>query len=185
MRWLRFLSIFLLLPIAACALNPRPDGSLAETAGPYHLDSGDVVKVTVYGDATLSSSYKVDDSGAIAMALVGPVPARGLTTTQVAAEIASALGKGFMRNPNVAVEVDQYRPFYIQGDVKSSGQFPYSYGMTVRAAIATAGGPSGKSDPTRATVYRRVGDRVVKAVVGLDFPIQPGDTITINTTSML
>ena len=62
---------------------------------------------------------------------------RGGTTEQAASRLANALSNGFMRNPDVAVEVDQYRPFYIQGEVRNSGQFPYVYGMTVRAAIST------------------------------------------------
>ena len=84
-----------------------------------------------------------------------------------------------MRNPDVAVEVADYRPFFIQGAVKNAGQFPYVYGMTVRAAISTAGGFSDTADRNRAMVYRRQGDQMAKGTVDLDFPIFPGDTIVI------
>lgn len=179
MRWLRLLAPLLLVVLGACALTPGTASYLAEPAGPYHLDSGDVVKVTVYGDANLTATYKVGDSGTIALPLVGPVPVRGLTTDAAAARITAALAKGYMRNPNVAVEVDAYRPFYIQGAVKSAGQFPYVYGMTVRAAISTAGGFTATADRGSATVYRNQGDKVVKDTVNLDFPIYPGDTIVV------
>ena len=179
MRWLRLLFLLFLLPLRACALHPGTTSYLTEPTGPYHLDSGDMVKVTVYGDANLTSTYKIDDSGAVALPLVGPIPVRGLTTDAAAARISAALTKGYMRNPNVAVEVAQYRPFYIQGAVKSAGQFPYVYGMTVRAAISTAGGFTATADRSGATVYRKQGDKVIKDTVGLDFPIYPGDTVVI------
>ena len=84
-----------------------------------------------------------------------------------------------MRNPNVAVEVDTYRPFFIQGEVTTSGQFPYVYGMTVRAAVSTAGGFKDTAEESKVTIYRRQGDQMMKSRVGLDFPIQPGDTIVV------
>lgn len=180
MRWLRLLLILVALPaVAACALSARPATYEVETKGPYTLDTGDVVRVGVYGDAELSKTYKVDDGGAIMFPLVGPVQVRGATTKVAAANIAAALANGFMRNPDVAVEVEQYRPFFIQGAVKNAGQFPYVYGMTIRAAISTAGGFADTADRTRATIYRRQGDQMAKGNVELDFPIYPGDTVVV------
>ncbi|UYN99986.1 MAG: polysaccharide export protein [Devosia sp.] len=178
MRFLPLLLIALAAPLSACATT-RPDVYLVETKGPYQLDSGDVVRVSVYGDAELSKSYRVDDNGAIAFPLVGPVPVRGATTEQASGRLASALANGYMRNPDVAVEIEQYRPFFIQGEVTSSGQFTYLYGMTVRGAVSTAGGFSDTADRERAVVYRRQNNQMVKGVVDLDFPIAPGDTIVI------
>ena len=179
MRWLRFSLAILMVPLAGCAVNPQPATYQVDTKGPYRLDTGDTLRVTVYGDAQLSTTYKVDDSGAVALPLVGPVPVRGVTTQIASARIAEALTRGYMRNPNVAVEVAEYRPFFIQGEVNSSGQFPYGFGMTVRAAIATAGGFRETADRGSAIVYRRQGNEMVKAKVDLDFPIYPGDTIVI------
>jgi polysaccharide export outer membrane protein len=102
-----------------------------------------------------------------------------MTTQMAAANIAGALANGYMRNPDVAVEIDTYRPFFIQGAVKTAGQFTYVYGMTVRAAISTAGGYTETADRSRATIYRRQGKQMVKGTVSLDFPIFPGDTIVI------
>jgi len=178
MRWLPILAVVLTLPLAACATT-RPATYLVDTKGPYELDTGDEVRVTVYGDAELSKTYRVDDNGAIAFPLVGPVPVRGQTTAAAAARLAGALANGYMRNPDVAVEVAQYRPFFIQGEVTNSGQFAYVYGMTVRAAISTAGGFTDTADRNRAVVYRRQGNEMVKGTVNLDFPIFPGDTIVI------
>jgi polysaccharide biosynthesis/export protein len=178
MRWLPLLTAMLMLPLAACATT-RPATYLVETKGPYQLDTGDAVRVTVYGDEELSDVYRVDDSGAIAFPLVGSVPVRGKTTKGAQGSLAAALSNGFMRNPNVAVEVAEYRPFFIQGEVTNSGQFPYVYGMTVRAAISTAGGFTDTADRNQAVVYRRQGNEMAKGSVDLDHPIYPGDTIVV------
>lgn len=178
MRWLSVFVIALSLSLAGCATT-RPSVYLVETNGPYQLDTGDVVRVTVYGDAELSRSYKIDDNGAIAFPLVGSVKVRGGTTEQAAGRLAAALANGYMRNPDVAVEIDQYRPFFIQGEVRTAGQFPYAYGMSVRAAISTAGGFTDTADRGRAIVYRRQGNEMVKGTVDLDFLIHPGDTVVI------
>lgn len=180
MRWLRLLLLALLIPLAGCALNARPATYLVEVKGPYALDTGDVMRVSVYGEPEVTNSYRVDDAGAISLPLVGAVPVRGLTTQMAAAKVTAALANGYIREPSVAVEIEQYRPFYIQGAVNTSGQYPYVYGMSVRAAISTAGGFTDTADRSRAIVYRRQGKEMVKGTVNLDFPIYPGDTIVIS-----
>lgn len=178
MRWLSILIVALALPLAGCA-STRTATYATDTQGPYQLDTGDAVRVTVYGDAELSNTYRVDDSGAIAIPLVGAVAVRGATTQGAAGRVAKALANGYMRNPNVAVEVAEYRPFFIQGEVRNAGQFPYVYGMTLRAAISISGGFTDTADRNRAMVYRKKGAEVVKTTVNLDAPIYPGDTIVV------
>jgi polysaccharide export outer membrane protein len=173
-------ALVLLLPITACAVNTRSTTYLVETNGPYLLDTGDVVRVTVYGDETLSDLYRIDDDGAIAFPLVGPIQVRNQTTKAAAGRLAGALSNGFMRNPNVAVEIAEARPFYIQGEVVNSGQYPFVHGMTVRAAISTAGGFSDTADRGGAVIYRRQNGAMARGRVALDFPIYPGDTIVIS-----
>lgn len=179
MRWLQLLLIFCLLPLAACAPN---NAKLYDVTapGPYTLGGGDVVRVIVYGDDSLSKSYKVDDTGTISFPLVGLVRVEGLTTSEAAGAIASALANGFMRSPNVSAEIETYRPFFIQGAIKTGGQFPYVSGMTVRAAVSTAGGYADTANRSRATIYRKLqSGQMSKASVDLDSPIYPGDTIVI------
>lgn len=176
--------IFALLVLAAalsgCALHRGPEAYLVQPTGPYALDTGDVVRVTVYGDAEMSTTYRVDDSGALALPLVGAVRARGATTAETARRITAALSAGFMRSPNVAVEVAEYRPYFIQGAVRTPGQFAYVYGMSARAAISAAGGFTETADRNRVTIYRRQGDEMARATVDLDTPILPGDTLEIS-----
>lgn len=177
MRWPSLAALLVIIPLSACAT--RPATYMVETKGPYLLDTGDAVRVTVYGDTELTESYRVDDGGNLSLPLVGSIAVRGQTTKAAASRIEAALANGYMRNPNVAVEVAEYRPFYIQGEVGNSGQFPYVYGMTVRAAVSTAGGFKETANRNKATIYRRQGNQMVKADVGLDTPIYPGDTIVI------
>ncbi len=180
MRWLRLLFVLTLVSVVAgCALNARPSTYAVETKGPYTLDTGDVIRVSVYGEPEVTQGYKVDDGGAVSLPLVGVVNVRGLTTQMAAARITAALAAGYIRDPSVAVEIDTYRPFFIQGAVKGAGQFTYVYGMTVRAAVSTAGGYTDTADRNAAIVYRQQGKEMVKGSVSLDFPIYPGDTIVI------
>lgn len=180
MRWLQLCLLLVLLPLAACSLNGKVTTYSLEPHSIYTLGGGDVIRVKVYGDETVTGTYKVDDAGTVSMPLVGVLPVAGKTTAQAAASIAAALANGFVRNPDVAVEIETYRPFFIQGAVKLGGQFPYVSGMTVRAAVSTAGGYSDTAQRQRATIYRKVGETMQKTVVDLDFPIFPGDTIVIS-----
>lgn len=179
MRSLRQLSLMILVLLAGCAVSPRAEYLPAAQQEPYALDTGDVVRVSVYGEPELTNSYRVDDGGALSLPLVGNVPVRGRTTQLAAIAITSALKSGFIREPSVAVEIETYRPFYIQGGVVSAGQYPYVYGMTLRAAISTAGGFSDLAAPRYATLYRRVGSATIEQVVSMDFLIRPGDSIVV------
>ncbi|HUV32097.1 MAG TPA: polysaccharide biosynthesis/export family protein [Devosiaceae bacterium] len=179
MRWLRFLAFFTLVGVAGCATSPTPETYLVQPEGVYRLDTGDVVRLAVYGEDQLSDLFKVDDAGQLSLPLIGSVGVRGLTTREAAGRIGSALAQGFIRTPDVAVEVAEYRPFYIQGEVASSGQYAYVYGMSVRAAVSTAGGYTDTANRTAVIIYRRQGDQMVKGRVGLDFLIYPGDAIVV------
>jgi polysaccharide biosynthesis/export protein len=179
MRWLRYLALLAVVAVSGCATLETSETYLVQPDGPYQLDTGDVVRIAVYGEDQLSDLFKVDDAGELSLPLIGAVEVRGLTTREAAGRIGSVLAQGFIRVPDVAVEVAEYRPFYIQGEVAGSGQYPYAYGMTVRAAVSTAGGYTATANRTAVIIYRRQGDQMVKGRVGLDFLIYPGDTIVV------
>ena len=166
--------------LTACASvgTVRSDYSVV-TGGPYLLDTDDVLRVTVYGETDLSNTYRIDDRGYISFPLTGPIQVRGVTTQVVASRLTAALADGYLRNPNVAVEVSDYRPFFIQGEVASPGIYPFVYGMTARAAISTAGGFTEVANRDRVIIYRRRNHQMAKGSVDLDFPIYPGDTIVV------
>jgi len=169
-----------LVALAGCALQPQvPDAVHFELVAPYQLDSGDQLRVVVFGQDDLSNTYVVDQSGSIAVPLIGAVPARGRTTTAIAAAVGERLRNGYLRHPDVSVEVDKYRPFFAMGEVGVAGQYAFVPGMTVQQAIAVAGGFSARADASSVEVTRSLGGHVESARLSLSDPVLPGDTITV------
>jgi polysaccharide export outer membrane protein len=148
--------------------------------GPYTLDSGDKLRIVVFGQDTLSNNYTVDAQGQINMPLIGSVPARGSTTSQLSAAIASRLKQSFIRDPSVAVDVETYRPFFVLGEVAFPGQYPYVPNMTVENAIAIAGGFTPRASKDKVKVTRQVQGAAARYELPLRVPVRPGDTITVS-----
>jgi polysaccharide biosynthesis/export protein len=142
----------------------------------YTLDSGDRLRVVVFGQDGLTNSYLLDASGQIQMPLIGQVMARGLTTEQLSQRIAGMLRQGFVREPHVAVEIEAYRPFFILGEVTQPGQYPYVANMTVETAVAIAGG-FGPRAWRRVVIISRNGGMRFEAPI--TYQICPGDTIQV------
>ncbi len=181
----RFLIALALSGLAAGACVPRNLEYAAEFASgsahqqPYMLSTGDRLRVIVFGQDNLSNVYAVDSQGRISMPLIGAVDVTGRTTGQVERAVEARLRGGFLREPKVSVEVDAYRPFFILGEVTSSGQFPFVNGMTVQTAVAIAGGFTPRGDRNTAILTRQVNGEIVTGAVPLNQPVLPGDTITI------
>ena len=148
--------------------------------GPYTLDSGDKLRIVVFGQDTLSNNYTVDAQGAVTMPLVGAVAARGLTTAQLGNAIAARLRSGYVRDPSVAVEVETYRPFFVLGEVTFPGQYPYVPNMTVENAIAIAGGFTPRASKDKVAVTRKVNGVPTRITLPLRYPLRPGDTIQVS-----
>jgi polysaccharide biosynthesis/export protein len=145
----------------------------------YTLDSGDRLRVVVFGQDGLTNSYAVDTAGNITMPLIGPVRARGHTTTEVSAALVARLRQGFLREPHVAVEVEAYRPFFILGEVTFPGQYPYVANMTVETAVAIAGGFSPRAFRRSVEVSRPAEGVLVRQTVPVTTMIRPGDTVVV------
>ncbi|MBI1180265.1 MAG: polysaccharide export protein [Alphaproteobacteria bacterium] len=106
----------------------------------YKLGSGDEVRVTVFNHADLSGQFVVNGEGVISLPLVGDIKAGGLTASEVEAQIKDALEPDYLKNASVSVDVMNYRPFYILGEVNKPGSYPYVAGMRVVNAVALSGG---------------------------------------------
>jgi polysaccharide biosynthesis/export protein len=151
----------------------------AHPAPPYTLDSGDKLRIVVFGQEGLSNSYAVDAAGFITMPLIGAVKARGLTPAALSAAIAAKLRNGFIREPHVAVEVEAYRPFFILGEVTAPGQYPYVANMTVETAVAIAGGFTPRAFKPTVILTRVIDGQSYRGPAPNTFPVRPGDTITV------
>ena len=146
---------------------------------PYTLDSGDRLRIVVFGQDGLTNSYLVDASGHIAMPLIGSVMAKGETTDQLSARIAEKLRDGFIREPHVAVEVEAYRPFFILGEVTAPGQYPYIANMTAETAVAIAGGFAPRAVRQSVVLIRNINGQQMRMTVPLGYQLRPGDTINV------
>jgi polysaccharide export outer membrane protein len=179
---LSFLFIFIVsaviaLPAKAFAqAQPLTAASLGES---YVLGPMDRIRLKVYGEPDIAGEYEVDSNGQISIPLAGHIRAAGLTTHQLERAITSALSKGIVRDPRVNVEIALYRPYYILGEVKKGGEYPYRLGLTVMDAVASAGGFTYRANENK--VYLRRSGAGVEEAYALDAPILifPGDNIRI------
>jgi polysaccharide export outer membrane protein len=164
-------------PIASVAPAPLP---AADAGSVYLLDSGDRLRVVVFGQDGLSNSYIVDAAGDITMPLIGAVPARGASAPELARVVGSRLRNGFVREPHVAIEIESYRPFFILGEVTYPGQYPYVPNMTVETAVAIAGGFTPRAYRWDVKVARNQGGQAYRMAVPLTYALRPGDTVAID-----
>src|SRR5437016_4930373 len=161
--------------LAAPAIADAPDEP------PYTLDSGDRLRVVVFGQDGLTNSYTVAAGGQITLPLIGVVPARGATTEALARTIGDRLRRGYIREPHVAIEVESYRPFFVLGEVAFPGQYPYVPNMTVETAVAIAGGFTPRAYRWDVHIDRPAGagGGRSRGSVPLLTRVRPGDTVII------
>jgi polysaccharide export outer membrane protein len=153
--------------------------AVADTDGPYLLDTGDKLRIFVYGQPNLSRLYTVDHDGKIAVPLIGEINARAKTTRQLQSTIRARLGAEFVKDPQVTVDVQQNRPFFILGEIRNAGQYPYVSGMTVETAIAIAGGYTERASERKFRITRRINGFVEQIEAPGDYVVRPGDTIYV------
>ncbi len=185
---LRSAALAFALALASGAVIALPSAFAAETAAPgakaaapydYRLGSGDKVQITTFGEPTLSGAFEVSGSGKVALPLIGEVKAEGLTAAEFARALEGAFRDGFLKAPKVSVEVAAYRPFYILGEVGKPGQYPFTNGLTVLNAVATANGFTYRAD-THHVFIKRAGEAAERRVdLTTATPVEPGDTLRI------
>lgn len=166
--------------LAGCAANTLPgDVSHSILTSPYQLDSGDELRVTVFEQDNLSAIYTVDQAGYVTIPLIGAVAARGRTTQQLSGDVAQKLQQGFVRSPDVSIEVQTFRPFFIHGEIANGGQYEYVNGLTIQTAVAIGGGFSPRANKRAFVIARQINGKIVHGKASLNTPIRPGDIITV------
>ena len=168
-----------LLWLASCTGGDLPLLS-QPSAGPYTLGTGDQIRLTVFGQPQLSTTYFVSPQGTISVPLVGDVPASGRTTGQLGTEVAEDLrGRRMVVDPSVSVDILTYRPVYVLGEVEKPGAYPYQPGLTTLSAVALAGGFTYRGVTSSGTVVRTLNGLAQRGRVLPDSFLQPGDVLTI------
>ena len=150
-----------------------------EFATGYRVGAGDRLTIRVAGEPELTADYLVDGAGQISMPYVQTVRVSGMTSAQIEQLIALRLRQGYLRDPQVSAQVTTLRPFYILGEVNSSGSFAYQPGITVQNAIAIAGGYGARADQTKVLITRKTADGTSTYKVPVTTQIYPGDIIYI------
>lgn len=167
--WIRPLCVLaMLVALLLPAQAPAQDG--------YVLDSGDRVRVTVFGEADLSGEFQIDGQGSFSMSLIGTVQAAGKTPRGLEQHIATLYRDGYLVNPQIGIEVLNFRPFAILGEVRNPGSFPYREGLTVLSAIALAGGFTFRADEDDIRITR---EGVAELQASPQTLVQPGDSIYV------
>lgn len=174
------LALAALLIVPGCAaggnLSPLPD----EADSAYHLGPGDEVRVITVGEDSLSGDFHVSDAGNIALPMLGAVSATGKTTTQLSDSIATeAKTHSILNDPSISVEVTNYRPIFVLGEVAKPGQYPYQPGMTVLSAVSVAGGFTYRAVEDYASIVRNDGKTSTEGKVKRQSFVKPGDVLTI------
>jgi polysaccharide export outer membrane protein len=160
-------------PVAAAAT------SAIQVHPEYTLGSGDVVKVTVFGQDDLSGEFTVDGQGMVSLPLVGNVKIGGLNVRQAEKKVVGTLKPDYLRNPRVSIEVLNYRPFYIIGEVKKPGSYPYVSGMTVINAVALGGGFTYRARENDLLIIRATDPGRHKQRANQDTVVLPGDVVEV------
>ncbi len=171
------------LALGACTGAPQlPPPSFA-TGGEalertYRLGIGDKLKISVFGEESLSGQYEVNALGQVSLPLIGEIGARGQAISAFREAVAKRLSDGYLKSPRVTVEVLNYRPIYVHGEVKSGGEFPYKNGLRLRDAVAVAGGYTYRADESYVTIVRE-GAGEARVPLTSNVVVLPGDNIRV------
>lgn len=168
-------AIFLCLSLFMSSVVFSAGGGLSD----YPLGAGDLIKITVFGEDDLSVEAQLSDAGSIAYPFLGEINTNGLTTGELGETIRKQLADGYLVNPSVSVTVLEYRQFYIYGQVKEPGAYPYQPGLTLQKAVALAGGFTERASSDKFFVVTEKEPEAEPAKVGINATIRPGDTVTI------
>jgi protein involved in polysaccharide export with SLBB domain len=184
-KYLRLAIILLTgLQVAGCSADYGPveveTRPIALSGVATHLQAGDKLRVTVYGEEALTGPYDINPGGYVSMPLVGAIRAAGRTRSELERDIANRYRSGgFLQDPNVSVAVVEFRPFYILGEAEKPGEYPFRSGLNVHSAVAMAGGFTYRASRS-SVLIRHAGQQVWREYSLTEpVPIAPGDLIRI------
>jgi len=158
---------------------PQASRAVVVNDDSYRLGAGDKMKITVYGEQDLSGEFLVSANGQVQFPLVGEVKAADLTAQEFAKALTAELGAKYLRDPKVSIEIQNYRPFYIIGEVNKPGEYPYESGLSLHGAVALAGGFTYRANDSNVYIRRVGSDAETSMRVTGQIKIYPGDVVRI------
>ncbi len=182
MRWSRTMALRrwagpLLLLVALAGSGWAGNGTGPQ--GTYRIGPNDVIRVQVFGEDDLSVERKVGGDGKIDYPLLGTIPVQGFTVEEVQESLTSRLASGYLRHPKVTVSITRHRNFYVGGEVRSPGGFPYEEGLTIQKALTMAGGYTQKADRSGIKVTRQSDHGLESLTLDQDAIVMPDDLIVV------
>jgi polysaccharide biosynthesis/export protein len=173
-------------PEPASLLSPETTASTAngeDRAGApvdaMRLQSGDNLRVTVYGEEKLSGEYLVDPSGYVSLPLAGTTRAAGLTKIELEQMLTKKFKSKYLRDPKVTVDVASYRPIYVLGEVQKPGEYAYRSGLNVVSALAVAGGATYRASKSKVLIQRSGEKQLKEHEMDPAIPVMPGDVVRV------
>lgn len=145
----------------------------------YRIGPGDELNIIVFGHPDLSGNFVIDPQGDLTMPLIGRMPVRGQTVDEITTQVTQSYSNSFLVDPRVSVELLNSRPFYILGQVNEPGEYPYVRGVTVRQAVAIAGGYTRRADTSEFVIFRQTDTGSQEMQASADTVVLPGDTVEV------
>ncbi len=173
------LCIFTLFSGSAQAQSGMEAQSPTNSHAIYKLGSGDRLRVTVFGEEDLSGEFDIDGSGSVALPLIGNMDVSGMDVRELEKKVETQLSNGYLVSPRVSIEVMNFRPFFILGEVNAPGSYPYVNGLTVINAIALAGGYTHRARTDRVIITRGKGRDKSEIEAEEDTLVLPGDSLRV------
>ena len=155
-------------------------GNSSALAQEYAIGAGDLLSITVFDEPDLSlSNVRVDGTGSISYPLLGEIKTVGLSSKELEALLSKRLLDGYLKKPKVSVSILQYRMFFVRGEVKKPGGYPFIDGLTVQKAVALAGGFTVRASEGKINIVRELSKNKSSEKVGLGALVNPGDVINV------
>ncbi|MBE9490386.1 MAG: polysaccharide export protein [Bacteroidetes bacterium] len=150
------------------------------SAGEYKLGAGDVISIVVFNEEDFSvPKIRVPKEGKVTFPFVGDIKITGLTIRKLKKFLVKRLKDGYLKKPQLVVNILQYRPFFVNGEVNSPGGYPFVEGLTVRKAIAISGGLTDRASLKKISLVIEGAKKRKKINKSLDVFMMPGDVLTI------
>lgn len=176
-HWSRHLLALCLTFGLSCIATAESPSSVLEKQ--YQLDAGDVINIRVFGEENLTMEVRLSDSGVINYPFLGEIQVAGLSASEVEKKISAGLVDGYLVNPNVEVTIQQYRSFFVDGEVNTPGSYAFLPGLTINKAVAMASGFTPRASQRKIIIKRGQGQKQEIIEADMDTKLYPGDIITV------
>lgn len=166
--------------VLTCVLSTASVAKAEDGADSYRLGPGDQMIISVFGEDDLSMEFRLNDTGELNYPFLGALQIEGLTVAEVESLITDGLKGPYLINPDVTVSIKEYRAFYLNGEVRTPGAYPYQPGLTVEKAVALAGGFTERASRSKIDVNRSEDSSSEPARIKLSDAVYPDDVITVH-----